>query len=70
MGEKIRSFLNGAGTVIQIMPSSPRLVMKPDFMRASDAQRLGSDWQRVGHHLARAISAATDEKATSHGSAK
>jgi hypothetical protein len=61
MSEKILHFLSGAGTALQLFPSSSRTTM-PDFMRATDAQKIASDWIRVGRHLQRAIEAETKQE--------
>lgn len=56
MGEAFRSFFRGFGSIIDIAPSSP-YPEQPDFLRDSIADRLGSDWARVGKHLQRAVEA-------------
>lgn len=62
MSEKIKNFLRGAGTVLQIGPSTTHShVSRPDFMRKSVNDRIASDWARVGTHLHRALAAATHE---------
>lgn len=56
MGDKLKHFLFGAGSVVDVLPATPRIIERPDFMQKSDAQRIGSDWQRVGLHLRHAMS--------------
>lgn len=57
MSEKIKSFLRGAGTVLQLSPPADTSVARPDFMRVPSSQRLASDWARVGQHMHRAVKA-------------
>lgn len=69
MGKIIDHFLSGAGSVLQLLPSSPGLIKRPDFLRQSTGQRIGSDWNRVGNHLFRAIESET-QSVSKHGKAQ
>jgi hypothetical protein len=61
MGEVIRQFLSGAGSILDIYPERRPAISRPDFMRVSDSERIKSDWLRVGGHLQNALSKVTEE---------
>lgn len=69
MGKVIKEFLVGAGSVLQLCPPTNLTPVRPDFMRVSDAERMASDWQRVGSHLQRAIDKVSPE-VSGHGARK
>lgn len=55
MSKNISHFLSGAGSVLQLWPSTPFIIRRPDFLRGSPGQRISSDWERVGSHLLRSM---------------
>lgn len=70
MSESLKSFIAGAGSILELAPNVRESgVKRPAFMKSTDAQRLHSDWQRVGNHLARALNR-TVKSGTSHGASK
>lgn len=61
MGERLLSMLSGAASIITIWPAEHVEIQRPISLRTTDAQRLASDWQRVGQHLQAAMTKAKAE---------
>ncbi|MCY4210982.1 MAG: hypothetical protein OXD47_02330, partial [Gammaproteobacteria bacterium] len=54
MGKKIRNWLRGAATTVELWPdTSSRL--KQEFLNRSDKEALFQDWQRVGNDIRTAM---------------
>ena len=51
MSGMITNFVNGAGTIINIMPPSGMVTIIPSFPRLSDYDAMCNDWYLVGGHL-------------------
>ena len=66
MGEGLLSMLSGAASIITIWPATRIEIQRPISLRTTDAQRLSSDWKRVGQHLQIAMTKVQAE----HGKAK
>jgi hypothetical protein len=64
MGFKTALFLSGVGSALEICPPAFSYPIGRQFPPLNDAQRLASDWYRVGHALYSAIGRADTE---SHG---
>lgn len=48
----LKNFIRGAGSILDLMPSNPpRKIELPESFRQTDAERLASDWKRVGDSL-------------------
>jgi hypothetical protein len=50
-------FLSGMGSAVEIYPSPVMVVITRPDPNASDADRIASDWRRVGQALSNAIEA-------------
>ena len=68
MGEGLLSMLSGAASIITIWPATRVEIQRPISLRTTDAQRLSSDWKRVGQHLQ--IQIAMTKVQAEHGKAK
>ena len=56
-------FVAGMGSALELCPLPYRVVVQRQFVGLSDAQRLASDWYRVGYALYSSIDAISAERA-------
>lgn len=70
MSEKVKNWLRGAGSLVQIWPDTSTRA-RERFLQRSDAealygdwQRVGGDWQRVGDDIIEAAEKYADEQKT------
>ena len=62
MKTRLQNFLEGAKTILNLLPEDPPLVPTPRYQRfATDAEALASDWQAVGDDLRGAMGIVADE---------
>ena len=61
MNKKVKNWLRGAGTLVQIWPDTAS-EMRERFLQRSDAEALYGDWQRVGDDIRKAIGQYADEQ--------
>ena len=63
MSEKVKNWLRGAGSLVQIWPDTES-EMRKRFLQRSDAEALYGDWQRVGGDIIEAAEKYADEQKT------
>ncbi len=63
MSEKVKNWLRGAGSLVQIWPDTSTRV-RERFLQRSDAEALYGDWQRVGDDIRKAIGQYAAEQKT------
>ena len=56
------SFVGGMGSALEIYPVPHTYVIRSPFAKLTDAQRLASDWYRVGRALYYALDVAKSER--------
>lgn len=54
MGKKIKNWLRGAATTVDLWPDTASR-MKQEFLHRSDKEALYQDWQRIGNDIKIAI---------------
>ena len=54
MGKKIKNWLRGAASTVQLWPDTSSR-MKEVFLQRSDSEALYHDWQRIGNDITTAI---------------
>jgi hypothetical protein len=62
MRTRLYNFLEGAKTILNLLPEEPPPMPTPRYQRfATDAEALASDWQAVGDDMRKAMGMMDDE---------